>query len=108
MWHPLTLYVTWGLLLTNLCVWNTEYIKSTCRAACHALWKISKIRKYMDMNCTKQLVHGLLISKLDYANAILYAAAKVILKETTLASCTISDKFQNSDICIPFCKWKCP
>ena len=73
-----------------------EHIKSTCRAACHALWKISKIRKYMDMNCTKQLVHGLVISKLDYANAILYglqdnvvkqlqdvqnAAAKVILKE---------------------------
>ena len=57
------------------------HIKSTCRAACHALWKISKIRKYMDMNCTEQLVHGLVISKLDYANAILYGLPDNVVKQ---------------------------
>ena len=58
-----------------------EHIKSTCRAAYHALWKISKIRKYMDMNCTKQLVPGLVISKLDYANAILYGLPDNVVKQ---------------------------
>ena len=62
--------------MTNLCVWR----KSTCRAASHALWQISKIRKYMDMNCTKQL-HGLVISKLDYANAILYGLPDNVVKQ---------------------------
>ena len=58
-----------------------EHIKSTCWAAYHALRKISKITKYMDMNCTKQLVHGLVISKLDYANAILYGLPDNVVKQ---------------------------
>ena len=56
-------------------------IKSLFFIAYHALWKISKMRKYMDMNCTKQLEHGLVISQLDYANAILYGLPDNVVKQ---------------------------
>ena len=66
----------WAIFDKFMCM--EEHIKSTCRAAYHALWKI---RKYMDMNCTKQLVHGLVISELDYANAILYGMPDNVVKQ---------------------------
>ena len=46
----------------------------------HPTGGVDIIRKYMDMNCTKQL-HGLVMSKLDYANAILYGLPDNVVKQ---------------------------
>ena len=44
------------------------HVASMCRSASHALWRIGKIRKLLDLQMTEKLIHAFVTSRLDYCN----------------------------------------
>ena len=57
------------------------FVSIKCRTARVNLFKIRSIRKYIDQETCKSLVHALVISHIDYANGILSGLSKrLILK----------------------------
>ena len=60
-------------MLSNvLCV--TYHVSNVCRSesAAMAVYKISQIRKYIDLMSAERLIHAFVISLLDYYNCPLY------------------------------------
>ena len=55
--------------LTALCRWKNT---SVCKCASYGVYKIGKLRKYLDQNSTERLVHALISSRLDCNNCLLY------------------------------------
>ena len=49
-----------------------HHIANICRSAYYHLHSIYKIRCYLDQQSTKQLVHAMVISRLDTCNSLLY------------------------------------
>ena len=49
-----------------------KHINSITRKASMSLYNIGRIRRYLTTEATKTLVHAFIISRLDYANGILY------------------------------------
>ena len=48
-----------------------EHIRKMCRAASFGIFKIGKIRKFLDQKSTERLVNALVTSHLDYCNSLL-------------------------------------
>ena len=48
------------------------HLRSVCSTASHSLWKIGKIRKFLDRNSTEKLIHAFVTSKLDYCNSLFF------------------------------------
>ena len=55
-------------------------VSSICKSGFYYLRKISRIRKYLNFKCAEILVHALVISRLDYANALLYGISNTSLE----------------------------
>ena len=55
------------------------HIKSVCKAANFNLYKIGRIRKFLDRSSVERLVHALVISKLDMNNGLLYGLPDNVL-----------------------------
>ena len=52
---------------------NMEYhITNTCKSAYHMIYNLRRIRKFLDKDSTKTIVHACITSKLDYCNGLLY------------------------------------
>ncbi|XP_072033195.1 uncharacterized protein [Amphiura filiformis] len=49
-----------------------SHINNICRSASHALYKISRIRQYLDQHTTEKLVHAFVTCRLDNNNGLLY------------------------------------
>ena len=47
-------------------------IQSFCKAANYSLYKIGRVRKFLNQSCTERLVHAFISSRLDFNNALLY------------------------------------
>jgi hypothetical protein len=56
-----------------------DHVNSVCRSSYAQLRKIGYIRKYLTRDATKSLVNGLVTSRLDYCNALLYGLPKTTL-----------------------------
>ena len=54
-------------------------VSNACRAACSNLFRIAKIRTSLTTAACKTLVHGLVTSRLDYGNAVLYGISDRLL-----------------------------
>ena len=52
------------------------HIGKTFSKAFHGLYKMGQIRKFLNINMTKTLVHAFVSSHLDYCNAILFGLPK--------------------------------
>ena len=50
-----------------------------CRSCVYQLRNICKIRKYLTTDATKSLVHALVISRLDYTNAVLSSVSNTLV-----------------------------
>ena len=50
----------------------SKQINSICKSASFALYKIGKLRKYLDQSSTEKLVHAFITSRLDNCNSLLY------------------------------------
>ncbi|XP_071480075.1 uncharacterized protein [Diadema antillarum] len=48
-----------------------EHIRKVCRAASSSIYRIRKIRKYLNQSSTERLVDALVTSHLDYCNSLL-------------------------------------
>ena len=69
-----------GVLLDNH--WTLQdHIKSTCKSAMLHLYNIGRIRRMLPRKLCEQLVHALITSKIDYANALLCGVPNVLLKQ---------------------------
>jgi hypothetical protein len=54
-------------------------VNSVCKCAFFHLTLIGRIRKYLDVRSAKSLVHALVLSRIDYANALLFGLPKSLL-----------------------------
>ena len=69
-----------GVLLdSNLTM--VPHVNSVTKTCFYYLALISRIRKFLDRESTKSLVHALVISRLDYANSLLYGLPNSVLKK---------------------------
>ena len=59
----------------------SKHITGISRAAFYHLRAIARIRKYLDRQSTNQLVHALVISRLDNCNSLLYRLPDTLLKQ---------------------------
>ena len=57
---------------TCLCVLWPRIMNVTCKAALNHLRNIGEIRHYLNRKSTEQLVHAIVLSKLDINNSLLY------------------------------------
>ena len=48
------------------------HISNVCKSAYHTIYNLRRIRKYLDQDTTKTIVHACVTSKLDYCNGLLY------------------------------------
>ena len=49
-----------------------EHITYACKSAYYMIYNIRRIRKYLDKDITKDIVHACIPNKLDYCNGLLY------------------------------------
>lgn len=54
------------------------HVNQTCRATSYYLRTIGSVRRYLTPDAAKSLVHGLVISRLDYCNALLVGLPKTL------------------------------
>ena len=59
-----------------------------CQIAVLNLCSIAGMRKYMDEDITRTLIQAMVISKLDYANGLLYGINKKLLRKLQLVQNT--------------------
>ena len=59
----------------------SEFVSHKCKQAWFNLYNIRQIRSFIDNDTCKILVHALVISHLDYANALLYGIKKKDLRK---------------------------
>ena len=52
------------------------HINDTCKNILLSIKSSSRIRKYVSQESLKKLVHALVLSRLDYANSLLYGATR--------------------------------
>ena len=55
------------------------HVTAVCKSAFFHLRNISKIRKFLNTETTKSLVHAFITSKVDYCNSLLYGVPKYLL-----------------------------
>ncbi len=55
------------------------HVNSVCKCAFFHLTLIGRIRKYLDVRSAKSLVHALVLSRIDYANSLLFGVPKSLL-----------------------------
>ena len=53
----------------------SAHINKLCAAAFYHLHNISRIRRFLDLDATKALVHAFVTSRVDYCNSLLYGLA---------------------------------
>ena len=46
------------------------HIRHVCKAASYHLWRIGRVRGFLDVSTTKCLVNSLVLSRIDYANSL--------------------------------------
>ena len=56
-------------------------MNNICKSASFGLYRIGRIRKYLDERTTEQLVHAFITSHLDNNNALLYGIQNVLLNK---------------------------
>lgn len=58
-----------------------RHVANICRAAYFHLHRIGRIRRYLDQHSAKQLVHALVISRLDSCNGLLSGLPSALLQQ---------------------------
>ena len=73
-----------GILMDNLLTMEKQINKTTKSAYFH-IRNISKVRKFLDIETTKTLVHTLVISRIDYCNSLFINLPQRLLKKVQRA-----------------------
>ena len=89
-----------GVIVDNA-VTMKEHIKKICRAASFGIFRIGKLRQYLDRTSTERLVNALVTSHLDYCNSLLinlpasHLAPLQSIQNTAARLITRTKKFQH-------------
>ena len=67
-----------GIILDNTLELK-DHVRNVCRKASFGIYRIGRIRKYLDRTSTERLVHAFVSSHLDCNNSILYGVSNNIL-----------------------------
>jgi len=59
----------------------TQQVTSICRSVYAQLRSIGRIRRYLSKDATKSLVHGLVMSRLDYCNALIHGLPDTVISK---------------------------
>ena len=62
-------FAAWGVHLDPTLTMETQVVSVVHTAFFH-LWRIARLRPYLDMGVLTTLVHALVISRLDHCNAL--------------------------------------
>jgi hypothetical protein len=65
-----------------------DHVNSVCRSCYAHLRQIGRIRKYLTIDASKQLVTSLVISRLDYCNALLYGVPQTLINKLQIVQNT--------------------
>ncbi|MCG8430763.1 MAG: hypothetical protein MJA29_06305, partial [Candidatus Omnitrophica bacterium] len=88
-------------VIFDTCMSMEPQVNSVCRSAYAQLRNIGKIRRYLTPGATKALVHGLVTSRLDYCNSLLYGVPKALtdklqrVQNTAARIITRTSKFEH-------------
>ena len=63
-----------------------DRVKHVCQTTSFGLYKIGRIRKFLNHKATEKLVHAFITSKLDYCNSLLLGISDCELKKTAINS----------------------
>ncbi len=80
----------------------SDHIAKTARSCRFALFHLKKIRPFLSVHATQLLVQALLLSRLDYCNALLTGLPAISIK---LIDC--SHKIQGINVCLQNHLWLC-
>jgi hypothetical protein len=58
-----------------------QHVNEVVRSSYFQLHKIARVRKYLTHDATKSLVHGLVLSRLDYCNVVLYGLPDILVNK---------------------------
>ena len=58
-----------------------KHVNNICRSAYYHLHSIGRVRRYLDQQSTKQLVHALVISRLDTCNSLLCGLPATLIEK---------------------------
>ena len=73
------------------------HVIAVCKSAFFHLRNISKIRKFLNMETTKSLVHAFITSKVDYCNSFLYGVPKyLLLRLQRILNCAVRIVFKSN------------
>ena len=59
----------------------TQQVASICRSGYAHLRSIGRIRRYLSNDATKSLVHGFVMSRLDYCNALIHGLSDTMISK---------------------------
>ena len=57
------------------------HVNSVCKSAFYHITNISRIRKFLSVECTEILMHAFVSSRLDYCNSLLHGSPKYVLQK---------------------------
>ena len=60
-----------GVLIDNSMIMS-QHVSNICKIASYALYKIGRLRRYLDQASTEKLVHAFVTSRLDNCNSVLF------------------------------------
>ena len=69
-----------GVLFDSTCSLE-KHVNNICKGAYHQIRNIRMVRKYLDVESTKTLVHAYVTSRLDYCNSLLYGIPKCLVNK---------------------------
>ena len=58
-----------------------SHVKNMCKSVHYHLCSIGKIRKYLTIEASEQLIHGLITSRLDMCNSVLYELPSSLIEK---------------------------
>ena len=79
-----------------------DYVSSKCRSASYALYKINKIRPYIDKGTTERLVHAFVMCYIDYCNSLLYGFRRINFRNFKLYKILLQGLCQGQGKMNPF------
>ena len=58
-----------------------QHVKNIAKSAFYQLYRIARIRKYINQDAAKSLVHALVLSRIDYCNIALYGLPHCLIQK---------------------------
>ena len=69
-----------GVIFDSVCS-SEKHVSNICKSTYYQIRNIGLVRRYLDIESTKTLVHAYVTSRLDYCNSLLYGIPKELIQK---------------------------